>query len=352
LTVPNSETSSQHLETMSGALDSSAQASGGTSGGSQDEGSVKEGTRLWEGGAPDSGDTGKRLDSIGKFMDSVRAPRLGRFTRRAGQDYAAQARRVLEQHPELHMAHDRARAQDPDLGDWLLAKSEGLHLLSLESVASLTRALGTSAVKAAVLRMHGTIFFEDTSQLAPNDIGQYFPLPPLLPAAKLLLAAALSSAVVWSAWNLLSGSLTFAVMVAMIGRLIAPLWRVRGNIEVAARGEGKLVVSTTLHELAHRLHDQFLKRLPSFQKSLRKAYFDAAYQINGAQLLNDYQAKNIREYLAEGLAAYLNDGQGLMSGLTRADLRVKDPGLYALLDKHFGPTKPRQAALITAQQSR
>jgi len=97
----------------------------------------------------------------------------------------------------------------------------------------------------------------------------------------------------------------------------------------------KAMAMTAAHEFAHAL-DSVLAKRPrsyfSYESEELRHYFGTA-----TGFVNEYAASGLDEYFAESVRAYLeiNDSRCAWLPLTRLDLHVRDPRMFALIDRLF-----------------
>lgn len=93
-----------------------------------------------------------------------------------------------------------------------------------------------------------------------------------------------------------------------------------------------------LHELAHSYHDQVLgfddpSILKAYKEAMEKGIYEKSLLFNG-QTVRHYGATNHKEYFAESTEAYFYHND--FYPFTRAELRLHDPGVFALMEKIWG----------------
>jgi len=97
----------------------------------------------------------------------------------------------------------------------------------------------------------------------------------------------------------------------------------------------KAMAMTAAHEFAHAL-DSVLASRPrsyfSYESEELRYYFGTA-----TGFVNEYAASGLDEYFAESVRAYLeiNDSRCAWLPLTRLDLHVRDPRMFALIERLF-----------------
>jgi hypothetical protein len=89
------------------------------------------------------------------------------------------------------------------------------------------------------------------------------------------------------------------------------------------------------HEFAHAL-DAVLARQPRSYFSFESAEVREAF-INATGYVNEYAASGLDEYFAECLRAYIevNDDRSSWMPLTRHELFVRDPRMFAIIERVF-----------------
>lgn len=96
-----------------------------------------------------------------------------------------------------------------------------------------------------------------------------------------------------------------------------------------------------LHELAHAYHDHVLgfddpEIIAAYDDAKEKGIYDQVLLYTGAKVRH-YGLSNHKEYFAESTEAYF--GVNDFYPFVRAELKEHDPGMFALMEKIWGPLK-------------